>query len=47
MTVINKSRIEFSVITAIPTEVLILDDFELQKHDKYEQIYKSLVLNVK
>jgi CRP-like cAMP-binding protein len=29
MSLINKSRIEFSAITSMPTEILVLDDFEI------------------
>jgi hypothetical protein len=39
MSVINKSRIEFSAMTSMPTEFLVLDEFEIQKHENANQIY--------
>ena len=47
MSMINKSRIEYSVITSIPTEVYVLEEYELMKHDKSDQIYKNLAKNAK
>ena len=33
MSMIGKSRIEYSVITSIPTEVYVLEEYELMKHE--------------
>jgi CRP-like cAMP-binding protein len=47
MSMIGKSRIEYSAMTVIPTEIFVLEEYEILKHDKSDQIYKNLTKNAK
>ena len=42
MSMIEKSRIEYSAITIIPTELYVLEEYEILKHDKANTIFKNL-----
>lgn len=47
MSMINKSSVEYSAITSIPTEVYILEEYELLKHEKCSLIFKTFEKNAK
>ena len=47
MSMIGKSRIEYSAITVIPTEIYVLEEYEILKHEKSATIFKNLKQNAK
>ena len=47
MSMLEKSRVDFSAITIIPTQVYVLEEYEILKLEFAQTIFKNLRLNAK